>query len=558
MKRIHILAAIACCFVLSYCSTQSSYEKGLPYINETVLAQHIQALAHDSMMGRAPATPGEQMAVDYIIKQFEAAGLEPGMPDGGWVQKFPILAQQTDRNTSLRVTRGGQPRHDFQFGTDLIVSPAQDQEFVSIQDAELLWVGYGIVAPEENWNDYRGVDVTGKILLMKNSDPSAYPNKFAGEGRTYYGRWTYTYEIAQEMGALGVIIVHTTPSAGYGWSVVANSFGRERFTIMPEGEDRAPTKIQGWLSESAARDLFNSAGYDMDELMAAAEFMDFTPVPLHGLRASIDVRATNRQLYAQNVVGKLRGNDPIYRDEYVVFSAHHDHLGVGDPVNGDSIYNGALDNASGVASIIAMANGYSAIRESLNRSMLFVAVGAEESGLLGAKYFAANPTVHPGFMTANINMDGAGIFGPTRDIVSIGLGRTSIDEIMIEEAAKVNRVVAPDPNPDLGLYYRSDHFAFAQIGVPSTFTTAGTDYIGQPADFYETVVQPEMNRFYHTVFDEFSEDWNMTGMVQDAQLMFKVGYRIANHPVMMTWKPGGEFQTARDRALQERSEMSKD
>ncbi|MCC5926723.1 MAG: M28 family peptidase [Bacteroidetes bacterium] len=555
MKRMLIPAAVVCCLFLSFCSSAPNLEPGLSQITEESLRHHIRAISDDSMMGRAPATRGEQMVVDYIIAEFEEIGIEPGMPDGSWVQHFPILAQQTDRNTSLRITRGNNTVHNFPFGTQLIVSPAQDQREISIRNAEMVYVGYGIVAPEEGWNDYKGLDVTGKILIMKNSDPANHPDKFDGEARTYYGRWTYKYEIAQELGALGVLIVHTTPTAGYPWSVVANSFGRERFMLKPEGEERAATQIQGWLSANASRALFESAGYDIEELFESAEFPDFRPIPLGNLRANIDVKATYRELSAQNVVGVLKGHDPILRDEYVVFSAHHDHLGVGFPVEGDSIYNGALDNASGVGAMLNMAAGFKAIQPQLKRSMLFVAVGAEESGLLGSKYFAANPTVPTGFMSANINLDGLNVFGPTTDLVSIGLGRTSIDAIMKRHAEALGRVIAPDPNPDQGYFYRSDHFSFAQQGVPATFTMMGTQFIGQPENYYREVIQPEMNRIYHTVFDEYNPDWDLSGAVNDTRLMFKVAFDIANAPEMMSWTPGNEFEAARERALQERRNM---
>lgn len=552
MKLYTIVAAVICCLLISFCSSNVPIERGLEKITSESLEVHIRALADDSMMGRAPATRGEQMAVDYVVKQFENIGLEPGMPDGSWIQHFPILGQQTNLNTSLRITRGNRQIHNFAFGPQLIVSPAQDQESVSIQNAELVYVGYGIIAPEEGWDDYKGMDMTGKILVMKNSDPTTHPDKFDGDSRTYYGRWTYKYEVAQDVGALGVLIIHTTPTAGYPWSVVANSFGRERFTLKPEGEERAPTQIQGWLNATASRDLFESAGLNLQELFDAAESPDFEPVSLGNLRASIDVTASYRELNAQNIVAKIPGNDAIYKDEYLVFTAHHDHLGVGMPIDGDSIFNGALDNASGVSALINMADGFKSIQSNLKRSLLFVVVGAEESGLLGSKYFAQNPTVHPGFMTANINLDGLNVFGPTIDLVSIGLGRTSIDDIMLDEAEKLGRTIAPDPNPDQGYFYRSDHFSFAQIGIPATFTMMGTQFMGQPEDHYETVVRPEMNRIYHTVHDEFSGDWDLTGAANDTQLMFRVAYRIANTPEMMSWTPGNEFEAARKRTLEQR------
>lgn len=536
------------------CSGGSRVDAALESITVASLDGHIRVLSHDSMMGRAPATQGEEMTVAYLIEQFEKIGLQPGMPDGSWIQDVPVMGQLTNRNTSLQITLAGRQIHNFPFGNDIIVSPAQDQQSVDIRNAELVYVGHGIIAPEENWDDYKGLDVTGKILIMKNSDPASYPDKFAGEARLYYGRWTYKYEIAQELGALGVLIIHTTPTAGYPWTVVANSFGRERFSLIPEGEDRTPTQIQGWLSSRASMELFTSAGLDLSALMDAAESPDFTPVSLGNLRASISLTAENRYLNAKNVIGVLPGNDPILRDEYVVFSAHHDHLGVMVPaVDGDSIANGALDNASGISAMLNLAKAYVMVAPELKRSMLFAAVGAEESGLLGSLYFARNPTVHPAYMAGNINLDGMNIFGRAQDIVSVGYGLSSLDTILKEEAGKLGREVQPDPFPEQGFFYRSDHFSFARIGVPAIFTRHGSNFLDKPDDYGRTVVE-EYNRLrYHTVFDEMNDTWDLSGAVEDTQLLFRVGFRVANASEMQTWTPGNEFEGIRLRSLEDRA-----
>jgi Zn-dependent M28 family amino/carboxypeptidase len=553
MKLSHYLATALTVALLINCSGGSKVDSALESITVSSIEHHIRVLADDSMMGRAPATRGEEMAVEYIISQFEKIGIQPGMPDGGWIQNVPVMGQRTNRNTTLQITRGGRQVHNFAFGNEMIVSPAQDQLSVDIRNAEMVYVGHGIIAPEENWDDYKGLDVSGKILIMKNSDPASYPDKFAGDARLYYGRWTYKYEIAQELGALGVLIIHTTPTAGYPWSVVANSFGRERFSLIPDGDERTPTQIQGWLSSRSSLELFTSAGLDLQALMDAAESQDFTPVSLGNLRASISLTAENRYMNAKNVVGMLPGNDPILRDEYLVFSAHHDHLGVMAPVDGDSIANGALDNASGVSAMLNLANAYKMVQPELKRSILFVAVGAEESGLLGSLYFARNPTVDPAFMAGNINLDGMNIFGIAEDIVSIGYGRSSLDDILKEEAVKLGRVVRPDQFPEQGFFYRSDHFSFARIGVPAIFTMHGTNFIDKPDDYGRTVVE-EYNRLrYHTVFDEFDDTWDLNGAVEDTRLLFRVGFRVANAPQMQTWTPGNEFEGIRLRSLESRS-----
>lgn len=548
IRKISVLLLTV--MVLAACSSKSKKDEALSLITEESIAEHVRVLADDSFMGRAPATPGEDKTITYIIEQFEKIGLKPGMPGDNWTQEVPVLGQTTDRNTALRITRSGRQILNIPYGTDLVVSPAQDQESVSIRDAELVFVGYGIVAPEENWDDYKGLDVTGKILVMKNSNPTGGVDGFRGNSRLYYGRWSYKYEIAQELGAAGVLIIHTTPTAGYPWAVVANSFGRERFTLMPESDERTPTQIAGWLGSRASVQLFEAAGLNLEELMAAADSPDFQPVSLGNVRASIDLKASYRTMVTRNVVGVVESRDPIYKDEYVVFSAHHDHLGVGAPVNGDSIYNGAMDNASGVSGMINLANAFMQVRDEIKRSLMFVAVGAEESGLLGSKYFAENPPVPAGAMSANINTDMLSVFGRTRDVVSIGYGRTSIDPILEEEARKQGRVVVPDQQPDQGFFYRSDHFSFAKVGVPALYMDSGSDYIDKPEGHADWVADYLRER-YHTPLDNFDDTWDLSGTVEDLKLYFNVAFRIANAPEKMSWTPGNEFEAARVRALQE-------
>lgn len=551
MQKNFVNISLIVVLLMSACaSEQKRLNDAMSVITEASIAKHVEVLADDSFMGRAPATKGEDLTVDYIIEQFEKIGLKPGMPGNQWTQEVPILGQTTDRNTSLRILRNGREVFNVPYGAELVVSPALDQESVSLRNAEMVYVGYGIIAPEENWDDYKGIDVTGKILIMKNSNPTGGVDGFRGDSRLYYGRWSYKYEIAQELGAAGVLIIHTTPTAGYPWAVVANSFGRERFTLVPESADRAPTKISGWLGSRASVRLFEEAGLDLEELMRAADDPNFQPVSLGNLRASIDLNATYRTIVTRNVVGVIEGRDPIYKDEFVVFSAHHDHLGIGTPVDGDSIYNGAMDNASGVSGMINLANAFMNVKDNLKRSLMFVAVGAEESGLLGSKYFAENPPVPAGRMSANINTDMLNVYGRTRDVVSIGYGRTSIDPILEEEARKQGRYVVPDQQPDQGFFYRSDHFSFAKVGVPALYLNRGIDFIGKPENHNEWVAEHLRER-YHTVHDRFDDTWDLSGTVEDLKLYFKVAYRIANSDELMSWTPGNEFEAARLKALEE-------
>jgi Zn-dependent M28 family amino/carboxypeptidase len=536
--------------LLAACQPSITPEKASLLITEETLRQHVLVLADDSMQGRAPASIGEEKTVAYLIRQFEAMGLQPGMPDGGWVQEVPVLAQTTRPDAVVEVVRGGRRVQGFTFGPDFVLSPYASFTDLDIRNAEMVFVGYGIQAPEENWDDYKGLDVAGKILVYKNSDPSTYEDKFAGNARLYYGRWSYKFEKAQELGALGALIVHTTPTAGYPWAVVQNSFGRERFTLTG-GEDGGVTQVQGWISAQMSVAIFERAGLDLQKLMDESESPDFRPVSLGSTRLNIRAIADTRNLLAKNVIGVLPGSDPVLREEYVVFSAHHDQLGIAPtPMQGDSIYNGALDNASGISAFLNLANAYSRIPSFHKRSLLFAAVGAEESGLLGAHYFAANPTVAPGKMAANINIDGINIFGRANDIVSVGYGKNTLDEVLSAEAAKVGRTVKPDAFPEQGFFYRSDHFAFARIGVPALYTSRGTDFIGKPDDYAATVLDEYTRNKYHTVFDEYDDSWDLSGAVDDVRLLFNVGLRVANAATQPTWYPGNEFEAARLKSLE--------
>lgn len=514
------------------------------------LKQHVLVLADDSMQGRAPASPGEEKTVAYLISQFEAMGLKPGAADGSYIQDVPVMAQTTHRDAQLKITQGGRAVESYTFGPDFVISPYAAFTELDIANAELVYVGYGIQAPEEGWDDYKGLDVKSKILVFKNSDPSSYPDKFAGSARLYYGRWSYKFEIAQQLGALGALIIHTTPTAGYPWAVVQNSFGGERFDLIKENTG-SPTQVQGWLSSGLSVTLFERAGLDLQKLMDDAESPEFKPVSLGRTRMSIQAKADVRTITVKNVIGVLPGHDPKLRDEYVVFSAHHDHLGIAPtPVNGDSIYNGALDNASGISAFLNIAKAFSQVPNHHARSLLFVAVGGEESGLLGSNYFVANPTVAPAKMAANINIDGINIFGRTTDIVSVGFGKNTLDEVIQAEAAKDGRTVKPDAFPEQGFFYRSDHFAFAKIGVPALYTNRGTDFIGKPEDYATTVAEDYTRNRYHAVGDEYNDSWDLTGAVEDVRLLFRVALSVANNPVMPTWYPGNEFEAARLKSLE--------
>ncbi|HLU24918.1 MAG TPA: M28 family metallopeptidase, partial [Longimicrobiales bacterium] len=422
--------------------------------------------------------------------------------------------------------------------------------------SEIVFVGYGVVAPEYGWDDYKDVDVRGKTILMLVNDPAVPdpadpsrldPNVFRGDAMTYYGRWTYKYEIASEKGAAAAIVIHETGPAGYPWEVVAGSWGGENFTIAGStGPDRV--QVEAWITEAKARELLAAAGQDFDALKQAAVQRDFRPVTLNAT-ADFRVRTTTREVQSRNVIAKLEGSDPARRDEYVIYTAHWDHLGKDETREGDQIFNGALDNATGTAGLIEIAEAFTQLPEPPARSVLFLAVTAEEQGLLGAKHYAENPLYPLERTLANINMDGLNQWGRTRDVVVIGYGNSTLDDILAQEAESQGRVLAPDAEPEKGFYYRSDHFEFAKKGVPALFTDGGVQYIGKPEGWAQAKSDEYTMNDYHKPSDEVKPDWDLSGAVEDLQLLFRVGYRVAQGTTWPEWFPGTEFRPVREAML---------
>jgi len=536
--------------IISACANQA--EEVSQVFTEESLFEHVETLSSDDFEGRAPATEGEELTVEYLVNEFEKTGLEPGMPNGTFIQEFPLLGMKVDRESAIMsLKKDGKRVEDFEYSAEFMVWPSNEEEAIEIRDAELVYVGYGIQAPEFDWDDYKDADVEGKILVFKNDDPKNDPELFAGNARLYYGRWSYKYEIAQEMGALGAVIIHTTPTAGYPWLVVSNSWGRERFSLKSSGESGMEMPaFNGWLTQESSRKLFDLAGLSFREQLDSAESRDFIPLLLDGVTMDVNLNAEYSDMASRNVLGKIEGNDPDLKDEYLVFTAHHDHLGVTFPVEGDSINNGALDNAAGISAMLNLAKAYKQIEPDLRRSALFLAVGAEEMGLLGSQYWAANPTIHPGKITANINLDGMQVYGPTEDVVLVGYDRNTVSDAIAEAAERMGRVVKPDPSPEQGFFYRSDHFSLAKIGVPAIFPNPGRDYIGKPDDYNETV-DSLTNANYHSVSDEINEFWDLSGMERDVRLFFEAGLEILNADEKMSWREGDEFQAARKQMLEE-------
>ncbi len=478
-------------------------------------------------------------------------GLEPGAPGGGWIQKVPLVGIKPTFSgpaafTSPKGSASGVLGEDF-------VAAAGDQKPDSrIENAEIVFVGYGIVAPEYRWDDYKGADLKGKVLLFMNNDPEGTPdepNLFAGKTRLWYGRWDYKYLMAAKMGAAGAIVIHTTPSAGYGWQVIQTSWNGELFELPEDGTPRVAMKM--WATDDLAKKVAALGGKDLDALRKSAESRAFRPVPL-GVTFSLAFTNTVSRKESGNVIGVLPGSDPKRAGEAVIYTAHHDHLGmkVGAKPGTDAIYNGALDNASGVAGVLAIARAFTRLPKAPARSVYFALVAGEEQGLLGSEWLAKHPPVPIGRIAANVNVDGIGFYGRTRDVGMIGLGKSSLDADFKALAKMQGRVVHGDEFPEKGAFYRSDQFNFAKAGVPAAYVKKGTDVIGKPG-LGKSMVEAYEKNDYHQPSDEFKESWDFSGAVEDMRLAFWLGCRVADATEMPHWNKGDEFEAARMKALAE-------
>ncbi len=525
--------------------------RGERTITANNLLRDIRVLASDKYEGRAPGTRGEDSTVAYISDQFRQIGLKPGNPNGSYVQIVPLVGTTSQVQASASV--GGQtvPLRQLE---DIVAWSMRPDTAVSVRASELVFVGYGVVAPEFGWDDYKGVDVRGKTIVMLVGDPPIPdprdstrldPKVFRGDAMTYYGRWTYKYEIAAAKGAAAAIIVHQTAPAGYGWSVVQANV-HERFDVAG-GPAHIP--VEGWMQLEVARKLFAIGGHDFDSLQRTARTRAFHPVALGGT-VTFDVRNAVRQVRSRNVIARLDGSDSAVRNQYVMYTAHWDAYGISRPINGDSIYNGALDDASGVAWVLATARAFRALPNVPRRTILFMAVTAEEQGLLGSRYYAQHPLYPLERTLADINMDIMNPWGRTRSIVSIGYGQSTLEDVLAREAAKNGRSVKPDPEPEKGYFYRADHFELARHGVPAlAFLFPGADYVNKPPDYGQRVRTAYITNDYHKPSDEVKPDWDLTGMVEDTQLLFRVGFDVANGQEWPTWKPGTEFRARRQEML---------
>ena len=525
------------------CDGGDGFDAAAAKITAEALDQGIRDLAADSMGGRAPSSWGEERTVRYLVDRFEALGLEPGN-GSSWVQEVPLVSLTADPGMEA-VIRGRGTVNRLAYGSDYVAVTERLVEEVVLEASELVFAGYGIVAPEFDWNDYEGLDVAGKTVVVMVNDPGYATGDealFNGRSMTYYGRWTYKYEEAARQGADGVLVVHQTGPAGYPWSVVESGWTGPQFMLAERG-DEPFTAIEGWLSEATARTVFAQAGLDFDAAAAEAATRSFAPRDL-GLNLSLVLRNEIERSTTRNVLALLPGSERP--EETVVYTAHWDHLGTDPSLGADSVYNGALDNATGTSGLIEMARAFSALTKVPARSVLFMAVGAEEQGLLGTAWYAANPVVPLDETVATINMDGLNIWGPTADITVVGYGMSELDDVLAVEAGEVGRALSPDPEPEKGSYYRSDHFEFAKRGVPSLYPKAGIQNLEHGEEWARERREEYTRDHYHKPSDEYDPDWNLVGAVQDLRLLFGVGHALATGDAWPNWREGTEFKAVRD------------
>lgn len=516
------------------------------------LAAHIRRLGSDEFQGRSPASPGEEKTVNYIAQQFEQAGLSPGN-EGSWFQEVPLVSITLASDAALTIDGMDQPM-SLRHGGDAVIWTKRVEESVSLDDSELVFVGYGIVAPEYGWNDYEGVDVEGKTVVMLVNDPgyaTQDPELFDGNAMTYYGRWTYKYEEAARQGASGAIVIHETGPAGYPWDVVSGSWTGPQFDLVGEDGNSHRVKLEGWIKHDVADRLFRHAGLSYEEARKAALEKDFQPVPMN-LRASATLENDIERTRSRNVVGVLEGDERP--EETVVYMAHWDHLGVKPGMEGDNVYNGARDNATGVAGLIEIAEAFAAGGERPRRSVVFLAVTAEEQGLLGSRYYAENPVYPLTKTAAAVNMDGMSPYGKTRDVVVIGHGSSELEELLAQAAKAQDRTVEPESTPEKGYYYRSDHFNFAKQGVPALYAKAGTDMIEGGTERGERLQAEYVENHYHKPSDEYDPSWDLSGLAQNLQLFHQVGERVANSSEWPNWYEGNEFRAIRSESADARGQ----
>jgi Zn-dependent M28 family amino/carboxypeptidase len=521
-------------------SEEKNIQHALQSITIEEFKEHVSVIASDKFMGRAPGTAGEELTIRYLADAFSSIGLEPANGDS-YFQELSLVEINADPSMQM-VINGGSGQINPAYREEFIGTTSQINENIAIDHSEIIFVGYGIHAPEYDWDDYAGLDVEGKTVLMLVNDPGYATGDtalFNGKAMTYYGRWTYKYEEAARQGATAAIIIHETGAASYPWDVVKNSWSGPQFHLANNEISTSPLQFQGWVTTDLAQRLFASAGLDYDRQIAGAARTGFKPVEMN-LKASVNFSNTIKQIRSNNVAALWPGDERS--DEYVIYMAHWDHLGVNNSFEGDSIFNGAVDNATGISALLQIARAFTELPERQARSVLFLAVTAEEQGLLGSQYYAENPLYPLNTTVAAINMDALNIFGKTKDMTIIGYGNSEVDDYALAVLESRGRYAAPDPHPERGGFFRSDHFSFVKVGVPSLYLTSGSDYIGHDKAWGEEVSQQWIVEKYHKPGDEYEpETWNFEGVLEDMQVYFEVGYKLSNTADFPGWSAGSAF-----------------
>ncbi|WP_241264347.1 M28 family metallopeptidase [Bowmanella dokdonensis] len=515
---------------------KNNFDEAYASISTDLLSEHTRILSSDEFEGRLPTTVGETKTVDYLVSEFKKLGLQPGNGDS-YLQPVNLLEITADPNVTLKL--GSQ---ELNYKENMVVATKREQTSVSLENSELVFVGYGVNAPEYEWNDYEGLDVTGKTVVILVNDPgfeNPDSGKFQGKTMTYYGRWTYKYEEASRQGAAGALIVHETAPASYGWSVVANSWSGPQYSLASEDGNAGRVAVEGWISLEAAEQLFKEAGQDFYAMKAKAQQGPFHQA-LGGLTASVTVNSELEHSESNNVIATLPGSK--VPEEHIIYTAHWDHLGKDENLEGDQIYNGAHDNATGTASLLAVAKAFSELNQAPARSVTFLAVTAEEQGLLGSAYYAEHPVIPLDKTVANLNMDAMNVLGRTKDVAVVGKGKSELENYLEKAATRQGRTLTQEDRPEAGSYYRSDHFSLAKQGVPALYAKGGTEPWDEQTAEYRKKTQVITRGCYHQVCDQFRESWDFSGVQQDSQMLFEVGYDIATSDDWPKWNPSSEFQ----------------
>ena len=505
-------------------------------INKEQLINHIKVLSSDKFEGRAPSSKGEELTLDYLTQQLTTVGFKPGNGDS-FLQAVPMVSIEASPNMTLSI--GGK---DYQYGPEMVMGSSRISNFEQLKDSELVFVGYGVNAPEYNWNDYEGLNVKGKTVVILVNDPgfaTQDPALFNGNAMTYYGRWTYKYEEASRQGAEGAIIIHETAPASYNWSVVEHSWTGPQFGFVREDLNKGRVAVEGWVNSEVAKELFTNAGLNFEQAKAEAAKGSYH-VDMGDLNASIAVKNTVKESVSYNFIATLPGSSKP--DEHILYTAHWDHLGKDTSLTGDQVYNGAVDNASGTGALIEVAEAFAKLPVAPERSITIMAVTAEEQGLLGSKFYAANPIIPAAKTVANINMDALGVTGRSSDVSVYGLGQSELDNFLKTAVKKQGRIIAGDPRPAAGIYYRSDHFAFANIGIPALYAKSGTTPADQATKALRAMLNERLGECYHNLCDEYNETWDMSGAVEDIQAFYAIGYQLSKENVWPKWSKTSEFK----------------